>query len=373
MKHAILRTQSCLWFFTLTIVIPLLLPSIAFSWTPIVRSYQSIRSLGMGGVRMTTGLYDDNFFNNPARIVANFDSRLTLLKVSPELNSEVVTLVSSILKSKDLKTTLINQVGKNLHARAQLILPAYYSIAENQSQGFGLGLISHLQSDNLVQRDYAFQTNTYADTGLAVTYGKTFLTQNTLAIGVTGHAIYRAGFNLDYGLVDYLTGKSLNAKDLLGAGVLLDVDLGFTYELFQWNALLLSIGGAVQNALGGKFQALKSLPLGNLPKNNRSAGVGLSLSQKKLGYLTNNSVAFELTDILNNTNGSLFKLIHFGLETNWHLLALRMGCSQGYLSGGLGLSLPLLTLDFATYGEELGLNAGTLEDRRYTMSLEIAL
>ena len=80
-------------------------------------------------------------------------------------------------------------------------------------------------------------------------------------------------------------------------------------------------------------------------------------------------MAFEITDVLNNRNGSIFKLFHLGGETHLKLLAFRAGLNQGYWTAGLGIDLRFLTLDFASYGEELGLNAGSLEDRRYTMTI----
>jgi hypothetical protein len=49
-------------------------------------------------------------------------------------------------------------------------------------------------------------------------------------------------------------------------------------------------------------------------------------------------------------------------------LAFRLGLNQGYLSAGLGLDVHYFTLDLATYGEEMGLNAGSFQDRRYTFN-----
>jgi hypothetical protein len=61
--------------------------------------------------------------------------------------------------------------------------------------------------------------------------------------------------------------------------------------------------------------------------------------------------------------------VHLGGETHWRSLAGRLGFNQGYLSAGIGLDVHYFTLDFATYGEEIGLNAGTMEDRRFILTL----
>ena len=73
----------------------------------------------------------------------------------------------------------------------------------------------------------------------------------------------------------------------------------------------------------------------------------------------------------NNPNGSIFRLIHFGHELRLGVFKFRLGLNQGYIAGGLGIDFKVLTIDAATYGEEMSLNAGGLEDRR--MAIKIAL
>ena len=50
----------------------------------IIRPYQSIRSAGMGGVKITTGEYEENFWGNPARVAFNPKWRLTFFDFSAE-------------------------------------------------------------------------------------------------------------------------------------------------------------------------------------------------------------------------------------------------------------------------------------------------
>src|SRR6185437_15585224 len=46
-------------------------PSLALANDAIIRPYESVRTMGMGGVLYTTGEYDENFFGNPARATEN--------------------------------------------------------------------------------------------------------------------------------------------------------------------------------------------------------------------------------------------------------------------------------------------------------------
>ena len=104
-----------------------------------------------------------------------------------------------------------------------------------------------------------------------------------------------------------------------------------------------------------------------LPDQPRSFGFGVATRRETWGNFSNTTFALEFQDLGNNTGGSLFRTIHLGGETSWRRLALRAGLNQGYWAAGLGLNLWVLNLDVSSYGEEMSLNAGGLEDRRYAL------
>ena len=54
--------------------------------SPLIRAS---RSDAMGETRITTGLYDENFFNNPARVTANPRFRFTIVDFAAEGNSDL--------------------------------------------------------------------------------------------------------------------------------------------------------------------------------------------------------------------------------------------------------------------------------------------
>lgn len=347
--------------------------SSAFALDQIVRPYQSVRSAGMGGVRITTGLYDENFFNNPARVTANPESKLTLMQITPiETTSTTLDTLSSFSNNTGSNgpiNSISQATGKNLHARIQMVLPAFYlASSENRKWALAIGLIGGMQVDAIVQKSYQLGLAGFADIGPAVTFGHKFLKDDALSVGITGHYTYRYATNPNFNMVDFISGTSISSDSILGGGSSIDFDLGSTYQLTQLGDFNISLGGAIQNIRGGSYTN-SPLQSGQLPSAQpRSYGLGVSASRQVWSYFTDSLFAFEITDVLNNRNGSLFKLLHLGGETHWKRLAIRLGVNQGYLTAGLGLNFHYFTLDLATYGEEMGLNAGTLQDRRFTLN-----
>ncbi len=66
-------------------------------------------------------------------------------------------------------------------------------------------------------------------------------------------------------------------------------------------------------------------------------------------------------------------LLHMGVELEFSLFSIRGGVNQGYYTAGASINLKYFSVDFATYGTELGAYAGQTEDRRYIASLTIDL
>jgi hypothetical protein len=346
----------------------------ALALDQIIRPYQSVRSAGMGNVRMTTGLYDENFFNNPARVTANPESRFTLIQLTPiETTTSTVKNASDLGKSGDSLTTAAGLAGDHLFGRTQIILPAYYlATTESRRWALAFGMIASIQASGIIRKSYNLDVGAIADVGPALTFGRQFLSDDSLSVGLTGHLTYRLATNPNYSLLDYVRGTSLSVSTIGGEGALYDFDLGTTYRFAELLEFQISAGGAIQNILGGNYDkiSLQPLKLTQRPQSQpRSYGLGVSAERKSLLFLTDTILAFEMTDVLNNRNGSLFRLLHFGGETHWKSFAFRLGLNQGYLTAGFGINFHYLTIDIATYGEELGLNAGTFEDRRYTLNL----
>ena len=347
--------------------------SSALATDQIIKPYQGVRSSGMGGVKLTTGLYDDNFFGNPARVLANPKWKVTITDPTFETSSSTISNIGTISSADgDTLSGIGGTAGSNNHGRVQLTMPSVYVNKGDGKWAFAVGILTSAQFDVMLTNSYRIAPGAIVDVGPAVTVGRTFFEDQRLGIGVTPHITSRVTTLSEMSMADLISGRSLKPEDSGGAGTHFDVDFGATYKLpvtlgeFDFDAAF-----AVNNLLGGKYSNLKSVKIvtgAGLPREQpRSFGFGVATRRETWGNFSNTTFALEFQDLGNNTGGSLFRTIHLGGETNWRRLALRAGLNQGYWAAGLGLNLWVLNLDVSSYGEEMSLNAGGLEDRRYAL------
>lgn len=348
----------------------------ALALDQIIKPYQSARSSGMGGVKLTTGLYDENFFGNPARVTDNPKWKITVLDPMVEFNSETPNTISDLTGSGDTIQKIGNTAGKNQHVRTQFTMPAVYlPTGEDGQWAFAFAWLSSVQADVNIRRDYAITPQAIVDTGPAFTVGRTFLENEELSVGITPHLTYRLAADPGFTLADLIKGRSLSPRKSGGQGTHLDFDIGGTYWL-PWTVGEdghIQVGAAINNLFGGNYSNIGFHPINDLPNKPmaqpRTYGFGGSLNYEELYVLGATSVALELQDIGNNPNGSWLRTLHIGGETHYGVLAGRLGLNQGYIAGGLGLDLKAVTLDVSTYAEEMSLNVGGFADRRYAFRL----
>jgi len=340
----------------------------------ILSPFLGVRSKGMGGVIITTGLYDENFFYNPARATANPHSRLTLLQITPEVSANTISNYATLTGSGDTISNAFNTTGKFNHSRIQLVLPAWYlAPIEGRKLAIALGLIASGQVNLGLTNQLSASGLALMDIGPALTISRKFLEEETLSIGFTTHLSYRASGSPELNLIKLLN-KDTQLNQFGGDGVKVDFDLGATYKLLSFGGWDLNTGLAVQNVLNAQYKRNSSLNLlkdarGTVIESRRTLGVGVNLSRSDLFIFSDTSFAFEVTDINNNSSGSFYRLLHIGAETSLKIFKFRAGINQGYLCAGAGIDLRFLTIDAATYGEELALNVGKREDRRYALTL----
>lgn len=352
----------------------LLASGTAHALDQIVRPYQGARSAGMGGVRYTTGLYDENFFANPARATANPRMRITVIDLMSETSSSAISNIGALTGGSDFYKDLSSTSGSNNHVRAQYVFPGIYFSADEGKMGFGIALITSVQVDAALRRSFQIEPMGIADIGPAITVARKFLENDALSVGLTTHFTYRAGVNQPFTLVDLISGKSLSLNSIGGQGAHFDADIGGTYVLpVEPLAFKITTALAINNLLGGGYsnlatEVISGLPI-NAPRQPRTFNLGASATKAELGPFKDSVFALEVTDIGNNSGGSLFRTIHLGGEVRYGVLLPRLGFNQGYISAGLGLDLSHFTFDLATYGEEMTLNTGGLQDRRFVMKL----
>lgn len=352
----------------------------ARSYNNIIRPYQSARSAAMGGVRYSTGLFDENFFGNPARMVDNPRWRLDIINLMVELNSGSVRNVGKLTKSGDKIENLATTAGTNNHVRIQTVIPAFYSPHFfSQRNAFAVGLVQSTQADIGLRKNMSLEPNVFMDIGPAVSFARKFTKDDRVAVGVTAHYVYRAATRDTFSTIDYIRGTSFKSvSDVAGEGNKIDFDLGARHNIaWKPRGWDLQSALAVNNLVGSNYKAGIDLISGVQPaplKLPRTINAGLAARKGTLWGLGATTFAFEIQDIGNNDGGSLFRLLHFGGELALKdTIFVRAGLNQGYICAGIGFDLPILKVDLATYGEEMSLNAGGQEDRRYALRIGFAI
>lgn len=354
-----------------TLILIALLSNHAFAFNPIIRTYQSVRASGMGNVRYTTGLYDENFYSNPARSTENPENKIHLPKFTIEAGTGALGSLNNLLGSNSGFSSFADSVGKPLSARIQMILPAFYKhsfITPDWSMSTGL-LLNAQMVGQVSQSGEVFPT-TIIGGGPAFTLARRLLPEDRLSIGITTHLEFRATSGNGFSVLDFLRGQ---VADSLrgGSGLGIDFDLGTSFRP-HWGlgGFKYELGLAVNNILGGGYHQFG----GGIPgwdgipiSTPASLNFGLAARKDSLWHFNSFVLALEFTDIGNNLNGSFYRLIHLGAEAFLNPFAIRAGFNQGYLCAGLGYTAGLFMVNASTYGEEMGLNTGSLEDRRYAL------
>ncbi|MBS1958677.1 MAG: hypothetical protein JST80_04315 [Bdellovibrionales bacterium] len=343
----------------------------AATYTPIVRSFHSVRTAGMGDVRYTTGLYEENFYANPARVTQNPDSRFQLPKISLEASSNTVSALSNLLKPGAGLAAAADSVGKPLGARFQLVLPAYFSKEfTNDMWALGVGFMLSAQTSAVVSQTGTIDPLTLVNFGPAFTIGRRLLEEHRLSVGATLHTEFRGSSNAVLSIQDFLRGTDLSKAVKGGSGMNIDFDVGTSYRP-HWalGGFEYEVGFAINNILNGMYKNGGKISgwNGDPTPSNRSWNFGISANHKDYWVFDNVLFALEFTDIGNNPGASIYRTVHIGTEARWSKLAARFGINQGYFTAGFGMDFHWFDLNVATYGEEMGLNAGTLEDRRYAL------
>ncbi|MEW6056938.1 MAG: hypothetical protein AB1540_10020 [Bdellovibrionota bacterium] len=362
------------------------------SWAleEIMKNYRGIRSLGMGGVVTTTGLYDESLFGNPATSLQNPTWKLSLLNVTAEANTNFLEDFNKVSKaSSESGTGVISKIsdegiaGRNEHSRLTMLMPAFYSphfFSENTS--FSIGLLFNLQTNIMLHQNVVVDTQTIADVGPNVGIAHRYtLFDSPLDVGINLHGIYRLAGDKSLRATSFLAGQKISLSEVAGQGLGIDGDVGVFYKLpFEppfFKAI--SVGASINNVAGSEYRvAFKDIvkkATGAPPVNDRSFNMGVRADLPDALIFTDNLFAIEMQNIGElQYQASFFKRIHFGGETHLtRFLAFRAGLNQGYVGAGVGINLPLFKFDVATYGEELGSNAGQLEDRRVLVRVALEI
>lgn len=144
-----------------------------------------------------------------------------------------------------------------------------------------------------------------------------------------------------------------------------------TYETYQ----PLTLSAVLRNVISMDYNksTMVNKDATQVPDNNERVldlGAGYSLYD---GTATDIVVAVEAKNIM-HPQASLYKSSHLGLELTWAPFSwlstqFRAGMNQMYFTGGFGLVMGPLDIEFATYGEEFGTDKSRSENRVYAATV----
>jgi hypothetical protein len=355
-------------------------PSPALASDAIVRPFQTPRMMGMGGLKITTGLYDENFTGNPARASANPTWKVQLSDFNVEFNSDSIAQISDIIGGVSdpqlLGETLGDIPGKSVYLKNSNTFLGVYIPTNWLDVAFGMQTM--VQLDAAVRRNYSINPGLSVEAGPSLTLSRKFLKDNELAVGLNTHYRYRAISSSSITLQSLLAGGELSLLDQTGDGAALDFDLGATYDLpLILKDIRFQVGISANNLLDASYNSgLQVLSQGSTTgagNANRQFGLGIVATQKEVWKFKDALLGIELSDLGNNGEGSWVRMLHIGSEIGWTRFKFRLGLNQGYVTAGLGVDLWALQFDIATYGEELTLDAGGLENRVTALRLGIQI
>ncbi len=353
----------------------------AFATEEVMRIYKGVRSLGMGGVVTTTGRYDEALFANPATQIEAEAWKLSILSITGEVNTNFISDASKVSAVKSSSGSGAIQkiadsglVGRNEHTRVSIIAPGFYSphfFGENT--GLAFGLLIDEQTDLMLRGNSDVDAQALVDIGPNVGVAHKFL-DGALNVGMNAHVLYRLSGDPTLSSTAFLAGQKVTLNSVAGQGIGVDFDLGAYYKL-PWALPFfkkVSVGGSLNSLMQSTYRvagktivkAVTTSPFGN----DRTGSLGVRADLPDFLVTSDSLFAIEFQDIGTTRRlASFWKKLHLGGETHLlvKMLSVRAGFNEGYISGGLGLDLPLFKFDVATYGEELGANTGRIEDRRF--------
>jgi hypothetical protein len=328
----------------------------------VMRFFSGIRMMGMGGAGIATVNDETALLENPAGLGKLRDMYGTI--IDPELDvgqkaydMNQVQNINNALDLNSIKPSLDANLDTHFHAKAA-VFPSF--VVRN----FGLGIYYRKVLD--AYEDTAGTTikaNYWDDMALILGYNLR-LFDGRIKFGFNGKFISRIA--IENASIPTSTGTFTLAQNAVeGAGIGTDVGLIMTAP---W-AMLPTLSAVVRDVGGTPFTS--------------GSGLRLSVPNRPTKIEQDIDVAVALFPIHSNRVRSAFTLeyqklaaaakdsdktryYHGGWELNVaDIFFLRAGMNQRYWTAGMELASENLQLQFASYGEDVGLTGSPLEDRRY--------
>lgn len=323
-------------------------------------NYNGVRALGMGGAAIAVVNDETALLYNPAGLGKLRDIYGTLIDPEFESSSTLPGIynkkaLTNPFSLSQVKDALLESREKPLHSKLQ-IFPSF--VARN----FGVGILGRYTL-GAEMNEAGDSMSTFYQDDLELRLGVNLrLFDGRVKIGAAGKIISRIEINENLD-----PNGPLGIGDHASEGVGVGADVGIILTApWEW---LPTISAVVRDVGNTAFTA--------------SSGVRMSTADRPARQDQDIDVAVALFPIHGNKARSTFtieyqkmkaageaedknRFYHVGYEWNYaDLLFFRAGMNQRYWTAGMELASEYTQLQFATYGEDVGVDGEPREDRRY--------
>jgi hypothetical protein len=317
----------------------------------------------MGGTKAAVTSDDTSVFRNPANLgsfrgayVTAFDPEF---EVSSHFSSQYSTATTDVAKVKDL---LLLNPDKYYHAKIQMT-PSF------SVRNIGFGLIYKNEISALMNTAGTAMDTIYHN-DLGAVFGANYsLFDGRIKFGASVKMINR--IEVDNVVLDPTASVDMATIGSEGTG--LGTDLGL---ILQAPIVYLPTLAIVAHDVGGtKFTSGSGMRLVTATRPQevkQTVDIGLSI-QPIHSKGTRSVFSIEYTDVTDaRLEAFQNKRIHAGFEYSWNdIFYLRAGMNQNYWTAGIEIASERMSWQITSYGEEVGTETLSREDRRY--STRIAL
>ena len=338
-----------------------------------LETYQTTRSLGMGGSGVALSSDETSLYRNPANLGSVRNIFGTFLDPELEGSSNFVNQVSSNSTGKAFDIEAVNTIlntnrEKIYHARLQLTP----SIVRRY---FGFGLIAHNQL-NAEMNAAGTQLNTQYRNDLGGVAGANIsFFDGRVKLGASVKLINR----IEVTNPTLSTAGPFDMATIGSEGTGISTDIGLLIQA-PWT-LIPTLGLVARDVGDTKFDYKDGLRLKTTTRPatvKQSVDVALAI----FPIHANNFRSLwtvEYSDVTNSRNDTnAKKRIHVGFESNWRdILFFRAGLNQNYWTAGFEIASERVSWQLASYGEEIGgdivngIESASREDRRLNMKLTV--
>lgn len=337
--------------------------------------YESVRSLGMGGTSVAIADDHQALFTNPAGLGLQTKSSYSVINAQIVQNDEYSKVNGKINKLSDDDTGASRTANYNnlMAIMGETGYQAWSAMSYYLGgSGFGMAAYYHDSEEFAVENpaNPKVRSAIYQDAVLSGSIARGFNESQIIfkdrSIGWWGATVKVATRKMSeqsFYARDFAALTPGALKDTDRSGATLDFDLGALWQLNNpWQT---SLGLFVGNVLSTDY----SDEAGNL---ERQFAIGTSI-KPLTGPPERNQKLVLTADYWENGDdrASLTKLrlgMQVELAQGIHLLC---GLRGGYPTAGFSVKWHDLSVQAATYGEELGRRPGEKEDRRHTASINL--